>query len=250
MYNKIANYYDELGWADYAEVEIDVINNLFMNNNLIPEKICDLGCGTGELIYKMNDIYEDTSFIGVDLSDDMLQIAKKKCKDIRNIKFFSKDMRNFKLDSRVDAITCMYDTINHLIKKEHWQDTFKSVYESLKYGGMFILDVVPVVGLEKWEGTYVKDLKEGTLIRKIELDPLTNIITTHINAFIKTNYFGTYKNIKEDVKETSFKVEEIILMLKEAGFKKIELYDQDLVKHKFLISKLNKEERIYISAMK
>ena len=250
MYNKIANYYDELGWAEYSEIEADVINNILMENDIIPEKFCDLGCGTGELIYKMSDIHDDTSFVGIDLSDDMVQIATKKCKEKKHIKFFKKDIRNFKLETRVNVATCMYDTINHLLKKEHWKDTFSSVYDSLKYGGIFILDVVPLGALEKWEGTYVKDLKEGTLVRKIELDVLSNIITTHINAFIKTNYFGTYKNIKEDVKETSFRVEEIIEMLKEAGFKKIELYDQDLIKHRFFIGKLNKEERIYISATK
>lgn len=250
MYSKLANYYDELGWSKNASLELDLINNVLIENNVVPETLCDLGCGTGELLSLLNESYDDLEMIGIDLSDDMISVAKKKLKDNKKAKLVTGDMRSFKLAKRVDAITCMYDTINHLLKKEYWRDSFKCIYDSLKYGGVFVMDFVPLGSLKNWEGVFVREEGTSTLIREINFDKKTNILTTDVNAFVKANYFGTYRNIRESVKETSYNIKEVIALLKEAGFKNISVYNEDFKRYRFNFKKANKEQRLYISAKK
>ena len=170
MYEKIANYYDELGWADHSGVEFDMVNNILMENNIVPEKVCDLGCGTGELIKKLHEVHDEASYVGIDISSDMIAVAKKKCKKIEECILVNGDIRSYKLEKRANLITCMYDTINHLLKREYWEKTFASTYEALKFGGVFILDFVPNGYLPKWQGEYVHEEEAGTLIRKIFYD--------------------------------------------------------------------------------
>ena len=81
MYNKLANFYDELGWAENASLELDIINNVLIENNFVPESYLDLGCGTGELIKVLNEMHDGCHFTGVDISEDMINVAKKKLKD-------------------------------------------------------------------------------------------------------------------------------------------------------------------------
>lgn len=250
MYNKLANFYDELGYADNAELELDIINNVLIENNFVPESYLDLGCGTGELIKTLNEVHDGCTFTGIDISDDMINVAKRKLKDEKNVKLYVGDMRNFKIEKRVDVITCMYDSINHLLKKEYWADTFKCVYDSLKYGGIFVMDFVPQGALKSWQGTYVNEFGTSTLVRKIDYDKENNILTTHLNGFVKANYFGTYRNVREDTKETALDLKVVMAMLKSAGFKNITVYNEDFKKYKCHFSKANKEKKIYISAKK
>ena len=230
MYEKIANYYDDLGWSEHSIKEFDIINNILMEYNIVPEKVCDLGCGTGELIKLLSDVHDEASYVGIDISGDMINVAKKKCKKIEECVLVSGDIRNFKLEKRANLITCMYDTINHLLNKEHWGATFKSAYEALKFGGVFILDFVPGGYLPKWEGEYVREEEAGTLVRMIKYDKEENTLTTHINAFVKSGFMGTFKNVTGDVVETSFPVKDVIKMLKDAGFKKVVMYTEDFKK--------------------
>lgn len=248
MYNKIANFYDELGWGENAELEADIINNVLMNNNIIPENYLDLGCGTGELIKILSDIHDEATFLGLDISEDMIDVAKKKLKANKNCKFITRDMRALKLEKRSDCITCMYDTINHLLKEEYWVEAFNSIYDSLKFGGVFIMDMVPSNALKNWPGTYVKENDNSILIREISYDKGEKVLTTKINAFIKANYFGTYRNVREEVHEISFDTKKVINMLKKVGFKKIDLYNENFEKIK--PGKADKEDRVYFSCMK
>ncbi|MCQ2978201.1 MAG: class I SAM-dependent methyltransferase [Clostridia bacterium] len=248
MYNKIANFYDELGWADNASLEAEIINNILVENNVVPENYIDLGCGTGELIKVLSEVFDEVNYIGVDVSEDMIGVAKKKLKDNKKAKFIVKDMRSVKLEKRAECISCMYDTINHLLIKEHWQETFNNVYELLKYGGVFVMDYVPPKALKEWNGTYVMDDDTSCLVRKIVYDDKTNVLTTNINAFVKANYFGTYRNIKEQAKETSFEIKDVLKMLKIAGFKKVTMYDETF--KKISAGKASKAKRVYFGITK
>lgn len=249
MYEKIANYYDELGWSEHSAKEFDIVNNILMEHNIVPEKVCDLGCGTGELIKLLAEVHDDASFVGIDISKDMIEVAKKKCKKINECVLVTGDIRSYKLEKRANLITCMYDTINHLLNIGHWDATFKSAYEALKFGGVFIVDFVPNGYLPKWDGEYVREEEAGTLVRTIRYDKETNMLTTYINAFVKSGFMGTFKNITGEVTETSFNVKDVIKMLKAAGFKKIIMYNEDFKKIKSK-RKANNIERLYLACLK
>ena len=56
--------------------------------------VCDLGCGTGAMTRRLRDRGYD--LIGIDLSEDMLNVAKSHEKD-DSILYLLQDMREFEL---------------------------------------------------------------------------------------------------------------------------------------------------------
>nr|WP_207745930.1 class I SAM-dependent methyltransferase [Clostridium sp. D53t1_180928_C8] len=68
--------------------------------------ILDVGCGTGILVNELKNMNFDVS--GIDISKDMIDIAKEITK---GIEFFVSDMKNFKLNKEFDMITREFDGI-------------------------------------------------------------------------------------------------------------------------------------------
>lgn len=97
--------------------------------------LLEIGCGTGNVLSGLNDIYDVE---GIDISKSMLNIAKKKHPKII---FHHQDMSTMKLQKYFDVIFSVYDSINHLLNKNQWKNTFDSVRRHLNSKGIFIFDI-------------------------------------------------------------------------------------------------------------
>ena len=64
----------------------DIIRNAF-NKNFLTKKyvILDIGCGIGANAVYLKDKY--SKYIGVDISSEMIRIAKLFCKNLKNVEF-------------------------------------------------------------------------------------------------------------------------------------------------------------------
>lgn len=135
-YGVFAQYYDKLLSNGEYEVRSDYISGFIIDNGINSGKMLDIACGTGEFTkYFVNKGFDVT---GLDLSEDMLSIAKSKCPDTL---FLRCDMREFDFKGEFDCCICCFDSINHLNFAEDWKKCFDSVARSVKSGGMFIFDV-------------------------------------------------------------------------------------------------------------
>ncbi|MDQ3193430.1 MAG: class I SAM-dependent methyltransferase, partial [Bacteroidota bacterium] len=139
-YNIIAKFYDKVigGHNDLQEYILEKISRY--NENA--ESILELGCGTGKNLENLQSRFEIT---GIDISGEMLKIAKKK---IPGGKFYPGDIRAFDLGKKFDVIICMYDTVNHLILFNEWKKLFRNVNEHLSENGIFIFDVNTIYKLK------------------------------------------------------------------------------------------------------
>ena len=108
---------------------------------LISERnlVLDLGCGTGtitELLYE-----KGYDMIGVDSSEEMLQIAlDKKFETRSDILYLCQDMRELDLYSTVGTVVSVCDSLNYLLMDEDVLQTFQLVNNYLFPGGIFIFD--------------------------------------------------------------------------------------------------------------
>jgi ubiquinone/menaquinone biosynthesis C-methylase UbiE len=89
----------------------------------------DLGCGTGNLLQIARD--REVSFIGVDFSNEMLQRAKKKGKNLVMADLHYLPFRN----SCIDGIT----NVNVFYQLDNSKIFLKEVYRVLKPGGKIII---------------------------------------------------------------------------------------------------------------
>ena len=151
-YQNFAKVYDELmdnvPYDEWGSMIIDKINKYGItkpNRNtqdlLESEKnlIVDLGCGTGTLSQLL--YHSGYDMIGIDYSEEMLQIAREKCvAENQEILYLCQDMREFELYSTVGTILCICDSINYLLSAKEVKQTFQLVENYLHPGGLFIFD--------------------------------------------------------------------------------------------------------------
>jgi len=101
-------------------------------------KCYEIGSSTGELTEKLakHNILKKVTFVGIDPIIEMVEVANEKCKDISNISFICDDILNIELE-KSDLIVSYY-TIQ-FIKPRVRQLVFNKIYDSLNWGGAFIL---------------------------------------------------------------------------------------------------------------
>ncbi len=95
------------------------------------ERILDLGCGSGQLTFIINELAKET--IGIDKSPEMITDAKLKFK---NIEFQICDAENFRFNEKFDSI--FSNATLHWVK--NYKNAIKCMFENLKSDGKIILE--------------------------------------------------------------------------------------------------------------
>ncbi|NCN98647.1 hypothetical protein COU62_01760 [Candidatus Pacearchaeota archaeon CG10_big_fil_rev_8_21_14_0_10_35_219] len=140
-YEKLAKSYDRQlkdkltknMYKEWREELKEVISNYKIKKGVL----IDLGCGTG--ITTIPWIKKFDKVIGIELSKPMLKEAKKKS---TKVKWVNQEIVNLKIKERADVITCHFDVLNHILRKEDLQKVFNNIYELLNSGGLFIFDMM------------------------------------------------------------------------------------------------------------
>lgn len=120
-------------WVSYIE---EIIDRFCGKVN----KVVDLACGTGNSTLPW--ACRGYRTWGIDLSEEMLNIARKKAKEKQlKIDFSCQDMRRFQLEEPVDLAVCFQDGFNYLLETKDVEEAFNAVYRNLTKEGFFIFDL-------------------------------------------------------------------------------------------------------------
>ncbi len=222
-FTEIVDYYDALmSFVNYP-AWIDYIESLLKHNNNAQKKILDLACGTGicmELWWQKG--YE---VCGLDRSIAMLNVCRRRFKQlgIENIPLISADMRGFALNRKFPLLTCLYDSLNYLLKDEEFAQCIKSVYDCLDPGGIFIFDMNTIHCLRDEWGNNTYERKDNNIhsIWRNTYNPQNNISSLKITLDIHEN--GRRKVLREHHQERGYSLDEIAECLRKNGFK-VKLY--------------------------
>ena len=195
-------------WAKYLQ-------KLLKENGAKEGIVCELGCGTGKMTRRLRDMGYD--MIGIDISQDMLQIAmeqetilkkagtqnadinkveskhtKSDKKKNYEILYLNQDMREFELYGTVAAVVSVCDSMNYITEKEDLLQTFKLVRNYLDPGGVFIFDMnTPYYYKKKLgEQTICENRDEGSFIWENYYDPDTKINEFDMTIYIRRNSEG------------------------------------------------------------
>lgn len=168
-YDRWAGAYDTDSNPHILLEHEDVLNLVAPQKN---EKILDAACGTGKYTHEF--VGKEASVIGIDFSEEMLNIARKKYPRI--------EFKKVDLIKSLPFSSLQFDKINCAQALEHIRDikpTFKEFFRILKNGGYFVFSIThPEMD---WEG-YEKKKGEKIVLSK-ESDIFHHKFQDYFEAF-------------------------------------------------------------------
>lgn len=218
-YGRFAYVYDFL----MSDVPYDNWINLFISKkeqyNISGSKVLDVACGTGEFSVRLAE--KGYSVTGVDLSDEMLAIAKVKADQYGvAIPFYQQNMIELDMGQQFDSIVIFCDSLNYLHTESDVQSTFQRVYEQLKQGGLFMFDVHSLFKMEHvFAGQTFADVQEEVSYIWNSFEGAEPFSVEHeLTFFVKEEDSDRYDRFDEDHYQRTYDMQTYTKWLEEAGF--------------------------------
>ncbi len=101
--------------------------------------VVELGTSTGvlaEKFLKFNRGRKSFRYLGLDVVDEMLDLARTRCAEFTNATFVNEDVRTF--ESEPTSMYISYYTLQ-FIHPRHRQEVVNKIYKSLEWGGALVL---------------------------------------------------------------------------------------------------------------
>ena len=222
-----------------SKPERDAQDTLASERNLV----LDMGCGTGiltEMMYR-----KGYDMIGVDFSEDMLNIAmEKKAKNGDNILYLCQDMRELELYSTVGTVYSVCDSLNYILDEEELAEVFKLVNNYLYPGGVFIFDFNTTYKYREVIGdaTIAENRENCSFIWENYYDPEKEINEYDLTVFVRREG-ELFERFTETHFQRGYRSEQMKALVERAGMKVLELMDADTGEAVTAVS-----ERVYIVA--
>lgn len=154
------------------------IDNLVKKLNLNKgAKILDLACGKGRHAIHLNSLGYDVT--AIDLSEESINIAKKA--ENETLAFFVHDMRELYWSNHFDCILNLFTSFGYFDDENDNLKTLQSVYDSLKPGGVFVIDffnaakverelvAAEIITADDTEFHISRQIKDGYIVKDIEV---------------------------------------------------------------------------------
>ena len=212
-YDGFAPIYDQY-WGDFSERFLPILDNLVLKDHPPPVPLLDLCCGNGE----------DSRYVignGLDGSEEMLRFAQERAPDCQ---FITGDARTFSLPPEYAVVTCVYDSLNHIMTITELTRVFSNVYAALKPGGTFVFDVNMESGYARLgDGSFGNVKDDHAFIVRYSWDAEEKNSHFELTAFRIED--GSWQRSDLSLWQTCYTEEEIRSRLELVGFTDVECYD-------------------------
>ena len=205
-------------WKSYLE---ELLKEYGVQDGLV----LDLGCGTGTMTELLAaDGYD---MIGVDNSEEMLEIAREKqIKSGHEILYLLQDMREFELYGTVGAVFSICDSLNYITEPEELKQVFRWVNNYLDPGGIFVFDLNTVYKYQEilGEQTIAEDREECSFIWDNYYYEEEEINEYELTLFIQEKE-NLYRKFEEVHYQRAYTLEQMLRLVKESGLEFVTAYD-------------------------
>ncbi len=212
-----AEYYDDiyLKTNDYKSDSEAVRHIIERFKRKSPKTLLDVGCGTGEHLKYLSHHFRCT---GIDISRDMIDIAKSK---VPNARFEVADMTDFSLQSKFDIISCLFSAIGYVQSFRKLVRTLRNFHHHLAEDGLALV--------EPW--VFKKDFRKGTFSidtyedEKTKLARMGTSLLTKSRWLVQFHYLigidGKIGHTKEIHKMILADYEDYVAGFEQAGYSEI-----------------------------
>ena len=242
-YKDFALFYDRFTTDVDYKTRTEYLCKIFKKYDRMPTLLLDMACGTGN--FSREFAQKGVSVIGVDVSADMLSVAKEKnLSDNTDILYLCQSAEELELYGTVDGAVCLLDSINHITDYNILKKAFKKISLFLEKGRLFIFDVNTLYKHQNVLGnnTFVLEETDVVCVWQNEYDCRKN--TTYINIdFFKKDANNKYDRYFESFAERAYTDEQLINALTSAGLK----VEAVLGENSFSKPKNNAERKIFVT---
>jgi SAM-dependent methyltransferase len=223
LYSTLATIYHEMYQHifDYDK-EFEFYDTILRKHNC--NKILEIGCGSGMLARRF--IRNGYDYLGLDLFNEMLEIARS---EVKTGKFIQCDMRNLSFKRQFDSIMITGRSISYVSENKGIIDTLKGVQESLVDNGLFLFGVFEANGIfdnfDEFEQNVEHNNKKIKRISKLKMNLATGWTYDWFAKYIiddgdKVSEFDDLTTLR------AFTKDEILLFLKLTGFTIVEIIEE------------------------
>ncbi|MBS5429480.1 MAG: methyltransferase domain-containing protein [Lachnospiraceae bacterium] len=226
-YTSFAEVYDQFmdnvpyrEWADFLQ---EILQKEGINDGLV----LDLGCGTGSMTEELAGRGYD--MIGVDNSEDMLEIAMEKRQESgHDILYLLQDMQEFELYGTVRAVVSVCDSVNYVTEKEELEQVFRLVNNYLDPGGIFVFDFNTEYKYREVLGdrTIAENREDSSFIWDNYYYEEEHMNEYELTLFIQeTDQKELYHKYQETHFQRAYTLEEIRELLEKSGLRFVAAYE-------------------------
>src|SRR5260370_360024 len=217
-YNKDLAYIHDAGFTDSARQAATTVLKPVREKKIKSGLVVDLGCGSGVLAERLTR--EGFDVLGVDISEAMLRLARKRAPKAR---FKRGSLYRTRLPKSV-AITAIGECVNYLFDPRGpalLADFFRRVYRSLLSGGVFVFDIVEAGSAPKPSILHCEEKdkdkdKDWLILVTKEEDAQRRVLTRRMTIFRKVG--RQYRRSQEVHRQRLYPPSQIAKKLKMAGF--------------------------------
>ncbi|SHO51987.1 class I SAM-dependent DNA methyltransferase [Anaerocolumna xylanovorans] len=219
------------------------IRKILTKQGILEGILLDLGCGTGSITRRLAGYGYD--MIGIDISEEMLQIAiEKKYEEDENptgnskekdILYLKQDMRNFELYGTVSGVICICDSLNYITKEEELLSIFSLVNNYLEAGGIFLFDMNTEYKYKEilGENVIAENREDCSFIWENYFDEKENINEYQVTIFVeaeeeeenKHRKSKLYEKFSETHYQKAYSIDTVKSLLEKAGMEFIGVYE-------------------------
>lgn len=170
-YEGLANLWHE--YSSYFQPNYAAFLRLYSGAEGRPiRSVLDLACGTGVGAARLASYFPEV--LGVDLSSEMLRVARTKCAPWPGATFMEGDFRTLDLGRTFDVAVCAFNSLNYVQNLAELRQVFQSVARHLTPGGLFVFDTTTHRGMASTHGLCLTmHLTQGVLKHQMHYDALT-----------------------------------------------------------------------------
>ncbi len=223
LYSQLARYYDKIYWSKDYDREVQFLVTLFQRSGVTGRKLLEVGCGTGN--HTKAFVARGYKVTAVDLSGAVLKIAEGKVR--RGAEFVRGDMRDLDevVEGEYDAVVCLFSTISYNLTKSDLRKTLRGFCDHAKEDGVVAFDThfTKRGFMDGYRGEDIFD--DGKVIgaRLSTSKRIGDVGEISFTYLIKDG--RKVITLRGDVHRLGlFVPEDFLLIMKEVGFKKTEVY--------------------------
>lgn len=232
-YSSFAQVYDtfmdNVCYDDWSKYLIGLLRKYGILDGIV----LDMGCGTGNITERLAK--ENYNMIGIDNSEEMLNIAIKKRmelpteKEENKILYLLQDMREFELYGTVAAVVSICDSINYIISEKELLKVFKLVNNYLDKQGVFIFDLNTEYKYDiiLSDNVIAENREDVSFIWENYYDRAEKINEYNLTIYVKegTKNSSLFRRYNEIHYQRAYSLETIKKLLEEAGMEFVATYD-------------------------